>query len=1131
MATSNWVGANGSGGGGPSSAVGTPVTSAVFNQYSACLTLLRLLKVQSLKNTIKDMQQGPFGLFHILLAGKKAELQTRIIAEIDKARSENNANLFNHIYDCIKRNSDRPGWGQSLEASRVVGPGNTLGSASAGASPTSASPSTGYGPGTSSAAGKGTYAAYNHPLASGVPMNKYSWQMPGAYPGGSPSTSTAGIGQAGPRTARATFRPSPFFDVRQHVSTMALCPDAGANERKNVILTFNLTSEVQALLKDPKHQVRLFCTTLEYYNNSVSQPSRAAPTVFPLTCEARVNDRLLSANLKGNRKVSGRVPPPNLNKDSALHLDSRQNKVELSYVNTLYQRYAMICCLVEIHSIDSLVAKVRARPMTVEMVTDSILKLNEDDEIEAGAVKMTLRCPLSAMRIKIPSRSRKCLHRQCFDAETFFQLNEQTPSWSCPVCNQTLNPEDLILDQYVEQILKAVPEDQDSIVVEPDASWHTEDGKVKGGAAKGSTDKGSQANGGSAAWAGAQTTSGGGASNGNQRSQPDVVILDLTPSPPPTPHHAGASSVPASTSTANVAETSSSGQAASSMPASSINATVSGMLNGAQGSGAAPPRRSEPIVIDLTLDSDDDDDPPPPPRTIPSSSRRPPGPPPPPPTGYGMANASASSSTTSLTSAALRQQGSALPARNGSGGSRMDESDSGASRAASADARSVQQGSTGGASRASLGEPASRANATSRPTSHAVASTILHRRTRDENSDAQEDDEDDDDNIVLSPGGAGRRVRRRIGLPGWPEEGASRPGAHETNERGLVRRNGVSSMLEDDDEDDEPLMPRRPRPYSGAGSTHTSAETADTSSSSRRGLLGSPWGGPRPAPSSSGPSPNGQAGGASSGGRLTGDSNAPTDPQRSSLAASTSSLSISHDYGSRSSTSSPSDPRQPRPYSGPQAAVNASSSSYPTGAPPGVYRGWRPPPPSASGRDRDDDRDRDRDRDRERERDRVRGSYRDWDSPRDYDRDRERDRDRHRAALNYGRDSAGPPSSTTLTAGGSTTNRNPSTIHGKTPASYGSGSINTNGAVAPPATVASGSSSVPAVVTARPAIAALPPRPTGAGAIVSRHGLPSRPDAPTSALSSSSSGPVVSAQAASSGSGSSAASGSHTATR
>jgi E3 SUMO-protein ligase PIAS1 len=62
-------------------------------------------------------------------------------------------------------------------------------------------------------------------------------------------------------------------------------------------------------------------------------------------------------------------------------------------------------------------------------------------------VNLSLKDPISTLRIAIPCRSTLCSHNQCFDAESFLQLQEQAPTWNCPICNKTVSYQALAVDQ------------------------------------------------------------------------------------------------------------------------------------------------------------------------------------------------------------------------------------------------------------------------------------------------------------------------------------------------------------------------------------------------------------------------------------------------------------------------------------------------------------------------------------------------------------------------------------------------------------------------------------------------------------------------------------------------------------
>lgn len=86
---------------------------------------------------------------------------------------------------------------------------------------------------------------------------------------------------------------------------------------------------------------------------------------------------------------------------------------------------------------------------------------------------MSLKDPISTLRINIPCRSTVCTHNQCFDAESFLQLQEQAPTWICPICNKTVHFNGLAVDQYVEEILAKV-RNSDQVTITPTGEWSTQ---------------------------------------------------------------------------------------------------------------------------------------------------------------------------------------------------------------------------------------------------------------------------------------------------------------------------------------------------------------------------------------------------------------------------------------------------------------------------------------------------------------------------------------------------------------------------------------------------------------------------------------------------------------------------------
>lgn len=86
---------------------------------------------------------------------------------------------------------------------------------------------------------------------------------------------------------------------------------------------------------------------------------------------------------------------------------------------------------------------------------------------------MSLKDPISTLRISTPCRSTICTHNQCFDAASFLQLQEQAPTFTCPICNKTISYEGLAVDEYVEEILNNA-RNADQVTIEPSGEWSTE---------------------------------------------------------------------------------------------------------------------------------------------------------------------------------------------------------------------------------------------------------------------------------------------------------------------------------------------------------------------------------------------------------------------------------------------------------------------------------------------------------------------------------------------------------------------------------------------------------------------------------------------------------------------------------
>ena len=94
--------------------------------------------------------------------------------------------------------------------------------------------------------------------------------------------------------------------------------------------------------------------------------------------------------------------------------------------------------------------------ITLIMHCSLVLTKARDPDIVATSTVLSLKCPLSYSRINLPCRSTSCRHTQCFDATSYLQLQEQGPTWSCPICNTPAPFEILAVDEYAQLCCRVI---------------------------------------------------------------------------------------------------------------------------------------------------------------------------------------------------------------------------------------------------------------------------------------------------------------------------------------------------------------------------------------------------------------------------------------------------------------------------------------------------------------------------------------------------------------------------------------------------------------------------------------------------------------------------------------------------
>ncbi|RCI10703.1 hypothetical protein L249_5322 [Ophiocordyceps polyrhachis-furcata BCC 54312] len=316
--------------------------------------------------------------------------------------------------------------------------------------------------------------SYNSTPSRSPLSTQYAPTIPSYSPGASPFPPRLGVpaptapnchlsgSSYSPAMAPLEFRSSPFYRVEAHVSTLRVC-EVMSQHRHSISIPLNL-SDHQALqlpLDDGSYRVMIFCA---------AEPSGIQDITFPHQAELKVNGQEIKANMRGLKSKPGSTRPVDIT--HALRLEQcHVNNVEFTYALTSKKFYLIVnvCKIAQVADLVSAVSNRLRIPKNA--VVAELNKKAQDPDVVATSQVLSLKCPLSYMRLDVPCRSVNCIHIQCFDATSYLQLQEQGPQWACPICNKSAPFEKLAVDGYVKDILDNTAKDLESVVIEPNGRW------------------------------------------------------------------------------------------------------------------------------------------------------------------------------------------------------------------------------------------------------------------------------------------------------------------------------------------------------------------------------------------------------------------------------------------------------------------------------------------------------------------------------------------------------------------------------------------------------------------------------------------------------------------------------------
>lgn len=283
---------------------------------------------------------------------------------------------------------------------------------------------------------------------------------------------------------RFSFKSSPFYDVEE-----ALAPTVELqvlpNNRTSTQTTVQLSGDVVARLKsDNSMRIMLFSAA-----DPVLAPYAAADIAFPHQLEVRVNGDEAKSNFKGLKNKPGSTRPADIT-DLVRKIPSYNNTLQVTYALT-QKKFHMVVYLVRKHSVAELSQRI-SQVFSKERVMNEMISRAKDEDIVIESQVVSLRDPVAGIRISLPCRSTVCSHNECFDATSFLQLQEQAPTWVCPICSKTISYAALAVDRYMQDILDKTSSSTDQARIYPDGTWSpgTADKTKTGATAHGSSTNG-----------------------------------------------------------------------------------------------------------------------------------------------------------------------------------------------------------------------------------------------------------------------------------------------------------------------------------------------------------------------------------------------------------------------------------------------------------------------------------------------------------------------------------------------------------------------------------------------------------------------------------------------------------------
>ncbi|KAK4197452.1 putative E3 SUMO-protein ligase [Triangularia verruculosa] len=262
-----------------------------------------------------------------------------------------------------------------------------------------------------------------------------------------------------PRPAEIfAFKSTPFYELRHQL---------GKPREMDIMATHRNTekievraSDLQMCLSDPSIKVLVFCAT---------GTTPVQDIAFPYQCELKVNGDEVKANLRGLKNKPGSTKPVDVTSMLRLRPPNYLNRIEVTYALT-QKKFWLSAIICKTTTVEGLVTQIRQK-IRKEHVIEEINQKASDPDVIATSQNLSLKCPITYMRLTNPCRGVKCNHIQCFDASSYLQMQEQSPLWLCPICNKATPFDQLAIDEYARDILARTSDSTEQVTIEPNGEW------------------------------------------------------------------------------------------------------------------------------------------------------------------------------------------------------------------------------------------------------------------------------------------------------------------------------------------------------------------------------------------------------------------------------------------------------------------------------------------------------------------------------------------------------------------------------------------------------------------------------------------------------------------------------------